>query len=83
MAAKDRDTHGRGRDPERRFAQNFPGLVDHFQLFLGVTAIREDIDVGNAVEGDLMRELFLFDFLSVEKSGNLMTKLLHRLPTRS
>ena len=30
-----------------------------------------------------MWELFLFDFLSVEKSGNLMTKLLHRLPTRS
>ena len=52
-------------------------LKSHISWDIGVAGLHA------AVEGDLMRELFLFDFLSVEKSCNLMTKLLHRLPTRS
>src|SRR5262249_34774649 len=49
VAAKNRNTNrGRG-DAQRRFVENLAGLVDHLQLFLGVTAVHEGVDVRNTI----------------------------------
>ena len=44
-------------DVDGRIAHDLAGLVDHLQLFLGVPAGNEIIDLRNAVADDLMSEL--------------------------
>ena len=57
MAAKNRNADSGRRDPQRGFVENLARLIHHFQLFFGITAVYKGVDVGNAVESDLVRKL--------------------------
>src|SRR5258706_8822426 len=75
MAAKDRHPH-RGRSNRQvRFTEDLAGLVDHLQLFFGITAVGKDIDVRDAVKSNLMGKLLLAQLTAVEQRRYLLTQL--------
>src|SRR5262245_29520656 len=60
MAAKNWNPNRGRSDSQRGFAENFARLVNHLQLFFGVTAINKGIDVRNTIEGNLVWKLLHF-----------------------
>src|ERR1044072_5639173 len=54
--------HAGGGEADRIVAQDLLCLLDHFLLFLGVAAGKEDVDMRDTVKGDLMGKFF-FDGL--------------------
>src|SRR5262249_17941358 len=79
VAAKNRNTNSGRSDAQRGLAENFAGLVDHLQLFFGVTSIHKGVDVWNTIEGNLLWKLLHLKFLPVIKGGDLLAEFLHRL----
>ena len=47
--------HAGGADADLGVAEDLPGLVDHLHFLVGVAVIVEVFDVGQHVEGDLVR----------------------------
>ena len=60
MTDKYRHPHAMRHQQDIRI-QNFPGFSRQLPLFLGVTVIHEHVDMRDAVEGDLLGELGVFD----------------------
>ena len=79
MTAKNRNPNRGRSDAQRGFAENLARLVDHLQLFFGVTAIHKGVDVGNTIEGNLVWKFLHLQFLPVIKGGDLLAQFLHRL----
>ena len=56
MAVEDGNPHRRCRDSDGIVLHNLLRLIHHFDLFFGITVVKEDIDVGQAVKGNLVKE---------------------------
>ena len=56
MAEKHRDAHAGGIHQDAFVIKNLAGLPDHLHLFPGKAVVLKAIDVGNHVEGNLLRE---------------------------
>ena len=70
MTDKNRYAHASGRHLDFGIKYLF-GFGFHFPFFLGVTIIKEHIDMGNDVKGDLLGELFRCWRISYENSLGL------------
>ena len=89
MAAQHGHAHAGGSNLDAVVAEDLLGFDDHLPLFLGVAlgdvvevvAVDEDVDVGDAVEGDLMGEGFGLEVLAGEVLAGLDLQLLHALGT--
>lgn len=55
--------------------EDFAGFVEHFELFLGVAAVLEDVDVGDDVGGDLVGVDVFGDFAVVGEGLDLGVEL--------
>ena len=75
MGAHDGHSNASAGDLELREIEDFPGLMEHFLFFLGVSAVLEDIDVRNDVVGNLVRIDFFFDGRAGGESLDLVLQL--------
>ena len=71
VAIEDRHPHRCGGHPDGIVLHDLLRLVDHLHLFFGVTVVQEDVDMGEAVEGDLMGIDLLLDLLLVVDGEDL------------
>ena len=58
-----------------RQSHDFSGLIDHFQLLLGVAIVEENIDMREHIERNLVRVNFTGDVLAGSDLTNLTFQL--------
>ena len=81
MATKDGDADTGCGNLDIVITHDFLGFDNHLPLFLGGIVFQELIDMGNAVEGDLMSESIDSELFAVQELLSLRVQLLHRLGT--
>ena len=78
MADEHRHAHA-GRGHLDVGIENLAGLGRHLPFLLGRAVVHEDVDMRDAVEGDLLGELFLLDGIVDIDPAGLVEELVHRL----
>ena len=76
MAMNDRDADGRGRYSNGRIFHDLLGLIDHFHLFFGVAVLQENVDLRQAVKGNLVWVNLFLNLLRIQDGAGLTQKLI-------
>ncbi len=71
------NTHTGGADSYIRRMHDLARLVEHLHLFLGISVVGEDVDMGNDIESELMDKFLDFHLPAGGYIGVLPDKLIH------